>query len=279
MRKTVLLWVLAFIITLASAVYQRLTGPTYPVSGRASFAGREFKYRLARSHGGNSNQPVELKTGDPEIAGDLVWRRFRTDDAWTRVPMQFSDGVLKGELPWQPPAGKLEYRVELSARGQSASVPGAVPVVTRFKGDVPVSILILHVIAMFGGMLLSTRAGLEFLKGAGNLRSLILWTIGFLAVGGAILGPVVQKYAFDAYWTGWPFGTDLTDNKTAVALAAWAGVYFALKHSRRPQLWATVAAVITLAVFMIPHSLLGSELDYKKMDKPTASLSIRILDS
>ncbi len=188
--------------------------------------------------------------------------------------MNFSDGALKGELPWQPPAGKLEFRLELSAPGQSVMVPAAGPVVTRFKGDVPGSVLVLHIIAMFGGMLLSTRAGLEFLSPAGNLRKLTLWTIAFLAVGGAILGPVVQKYAFNAYWTGWPFGTDLTDNKTAVALAAWLGAYVALKRSMRPQVWAAVAAVLTLAVFMIPHSLLGSELDYKKMDTPAAALTI-----
>jgi hypothetical protein len=274
LRRTVLLWGLAFIITLASAVYQRFTGPTYPVSGRVSLAGKELKYRLARSHGGKSNQPVEIKTGDPQITGDILWRRFRTDDPWTRVPMQFSDGVLKGELPWQPPAGKLEYQVELSAPGGAAPLPASGPVVTRFKGDVPVVVLVLHIMAMFGGMLLSTRAGLEFLRPGGNLRRLTLWTICFLAVGGAFLGPLVQKYAFDAYWTGWPFGADLTDNKTAVALLGWIGVYFALKRSRRPQGWATLAAVVTLAVFMIPHSVLGSELDYKKLEKPVAALNL-----
>jgi hypothetical protein len=268
--KTVLLWALAFVLTLASAVYQRLTGPTYPVSGRVALAGREIAFKLTRSHGGKSNQPVEIKSGDPRISGELAWRRYRTDGDWTRVPMQFREGALAAELPWQPPAGKLEYRVELSAGGESVSVPAAGPVVTRFKGEVPVAVLILHVAAMFGGMLLSTRAGLEFLRPGRNLRTLTIWTIGFLIAGGVVLGPVVQKYAFDAYWTGWPFGRDLTDNKTAVALAGWIGVYFALRRSARPQVWAMLAAVLTLAVFMIPHSVLGSELDYKKMESPPA---------
>ena len=31
-------------------------------------------------------------------------------------------------------------------------------------------------------------------------------TFGLIAVGGFILGPIVQKNAFDAYWTGIPFG-------------------------------------------------------------------------
>jgi hypothetical protein len=77
------------------------------------------------------------------------------------------------------------------------------------------------------------------------------------------LGPLVQKYAFGAYWTGWPFGTDLTDNKTAIALIGWAGAFFAMRGSRRPQLWALLASVLLLAVFLIPHSMLGSELKYE----------------
>ena len=37
-----------------------------------------------------------------------------------------------------------------------------------------------------------------------------------LGLGGMILGPIVQKYAFGAYWTGIPFGHDLTDAKNLV---------------------------------------------------------------
>ena len=76
---------------------------------------------------------------------------------------------------------------------------------------------------MFFGMLLSTRAGLEAYSTTPNYGRLILWTVALLTVGGLLLGPIVQKYAFDAFWTGWPFGTDLTDNKDRRGLAGLAG--------------------------------------------------------
>jgi hypothetical protein len=85
-------------------------------------------------------------------------------------------------------------------------------------------------------------------------------------VGGLALGPVVQKYAFDAYWTGWPFGQDLTDNKTAAAFLAWLAAWRYAPRSEHPVRWVVGAALITLAVFLIPHSVLGSQLDYSKMD-------------
>jgi hypothetical protein len=79
-----------------------------------------------------------------------------------------------------------------------------------------------------------------------------------LILGGLVFGPIMQKYAFDAYWTGWPFGGDLTDNKTAVAALAWLCAALALSRSKRPVVWALAAAIIVLVVFLIPHSLLGS---------------------
>ena len=75
-------------------------------------------------------------------------------------------------------------------------------------------------------MLLSNRTGLETLDPAGQSKKYMLWTIGFFWVGGLILGPAVQKYAFDAWWTGIPFGYDLTDNKTLIAMLGWLWAWF-----------------------------------------------------
>lgn len=264
MNRTTWFWVLALIITLAAALYQRRTGPTYPLSGSAELDGRTISYRLDRSHGGETDHRVEVNTGDATVTGLVEWRRWRTAEEWTGVPMVSADGLLSADLPHQPPAGKLEYRVTLRHEGQAVLLPAGGPAVIRFKGDVPLVVLIPHILAMFGAMLLSTRTGLEFFSPSPRLTPLIFWTIGFLAVGGLLLGPVVQKYAFDAYWTGWPFGQDLTDNKTAVALLGWVVAALALSRVRKPAAWALAAAIILFAVYLIPHSVLGSEIDYTK---------------
>jgi hypothetical protein len=262
MNKTLLFWLLAFFITAGAAIYQRMTGPTYPVSGLTPLHGRNISYRLERSHGGPADHVVEIHSGDNTLRGDLIWKRYKTDDPWTVVPMTNTGGVLSGSLPHQLPAGKLMYYVRLEVVGESAVVPPENPVVIRFKGDVPLPILITHVSLMFIGMFFSTRAGMEFFMRERRLERLTYWSLALLGVGGLILGPVVQKYAFDAYWTGWPFGPDLTDNKTAFIVLSWVVAAIALKKSRHPERWALAAAVITLGVYLIPHSLFGSELHY-----------------
>jgi hypothetical protein len=272
MKRTVILWIVAFILTAASAVYQRVTGPTYPLSGNVTLAGTQIKYKLLRSQGGDEDALVRVEVPDPAINGVVHWRRYKTDDPWSVIEMKAVGGALEARLPHQPPAGKLQYMVILMKGGQSAILPNDRVAVLRYKGDVPTAVLIVHVFAMFAAMLLSARAGLEFFNPNPRFMGLIAWTIGFLAFGGLVMGPIVQKYAFDAYWTGWPFGTDLTDNKTFVGLLAWVAAAIAIRKSAKPRVWALGASVFLFVIYLIPHSVLGSELDYSKQKQQTVEL-------
>jgi hypothetical protein len=263
MKQPILFWLLAFVLTAASAIYQRVTGPTYPQRGSVAVGGNTIHYRLERTHAGETPETVRLQTGDVALHGVLSWRHHNSDEEWTRVPMTLQDNELVADLPGQPPAGKLDYQIALMKDEETILVPQDNPVVIRFRGDVPALILIVHISLMFGGMLLSTRTGMEFFAREPNTKKLILWTMLFLFTGGMILGPVVQWYAFGAFWTGWPFGHDLTDNKTAVALLAWIIAWYTLRRSKHPLRWALTASIITLAVFLVPHSVLGSELKYE----------------
>ncbi|MFA6232724.1 MAG: hypothetical protein WC824_00880 [Bacteroidota bacterium] len=285
MTRSILFWVLALVITLASAYYQRTTGPTYPVDGSIRVHDAEVQYSLTRSHGGDGDQPVSLIDPSGSVTGEIVFKRYKTIDQWTRRVLVRSDDLLTGWLPHQMPAGKLEYFVEIDDGNRIMRVPERESVVTRFKGDVPLGVLIPHVIAMFLAMLLSTRAGIESFRRVGKPRKQAMWATGLLVIGGLILGPIVQKYAFGAYWTGFPYGTDLTDNKTLIAFIAWAIALGAIWKpnaiERQPlRRWLVLAAaMITMAVYLIPHSMMGSELDYKKLDEERQRLHPNAFDS
>ncbi len=262
MRSNLSLWIIAFILTSISAVFQRVTGPTYPVSGKVSINGRELFYRLERAHGGPTDHRVSIQTADSTIKGRLEWKKYRSAGPWISVPMIFSRGALFADLPTQPPSGKLVYHIFLDDGSRQVTVPPHGDIVIRFKGIVPPLILIVHIGLMFLGMFVSTRAGLEFFRTDSDLRRLCYWSIGLLAGGGLIFGPIVQRYAFGSYWTGWPVGPDLTDNKTAIIVLAWVAASIALKKSQNPKRWALAAAIITLLLYLVPHSVLGSELEY-----------------
>jgi hypothetical protein len=261
------LWVISFFLVAFAAVYQRMTGPTYPLRCSVTIGGSELHFRLLRSSGSPGDEEIRLSVPDAKIGGFIELRRFRSNDPLTRQELERQGSDLVGRIPHQPPAGKVAYKIGLSDGTQQVWL-AAEPVIIRFKGDVPPLIMIPHIIVMFLAMLFSTRAGLEALLKRPNTARLALWTTITFGLGGIVLGPIVQKIAFGAYWTGWPFGHDLTDDKTVVAFLLWVVALWRLHRNPNARGWALAASVVLFAVYMIPHSVLGSELDYTQMPPP-----------
>jgi hypothetical protein len=54
----------------------------------------------------------------------------------------------------------------------------------------------------------------------------------------------------------------MTDNKTAVAFIFWLVALYMLWKNPEKRGWALVAAIVLFLVYMIPHSMLGSEIDH-----------------
>lgn len=262
-KQTFLLWSVTLIVTFGSVVYQRKTGPTYPVRGQVEIGQSTVPFKLLRSHNSTGDAQMQLEVPDRTIEGSLRWRRYKSHDAWTTEPLVRNDDTLTFAIPKQPPAGKVMYQVTLRRSSQSVPLTPE-PVVIRFKGPVPAWVLIPHILFMFVGMTLATRTALEALFGRKRVFTFSLWTTALLVLGGLILGPIVQKFAFDAFWTGWPFGHDLTDTKTAVAVLFWLVALWRCVKPGRGKIWVILAGLVTLAVYLIPHSVLGSELDYTK---------------
>jgi len=83
MKRSILLWIIAIVLTVLTAAYQRMTGPTYPLSGEITLQGKTIKYALDRSHGGEDDHQIKITTQDENITGILEWKRFKTSDDWT----------------------------------------------------------------------------------------------------------------------------------------------------------------------------------------------------
>jgi hypothetical protein len=269
---------------LGAAVYQRLTGPTNPLRVTMSVADEQIRLRLPRSGTTDRDVRVVVPTGGHDMTARLIWRRYPTDEAFAEVAMRpdlaTAEPALVAALPAQPAAGKLEYRIEVTTPDGTRRIPsleldpvGDPTIVMRYKDPVPGLLLGSHVAAMFFAILIGMRAGLGALVGAPGVRRHAWTALGLMTVGGMILGPFVQKYAFGAYWTGFPWGYDLTDNKTLIMWLAWILACTALARAPRDRplgagrrVVVVAAAVVMSVVYLIPHSLRGSELDYGRVE-------------
>lgn len=255
-------------------IYQRATGPTYLKKVEVELAGKEYKFKLLRSNEIGTACNIQLPIEDKEVTAKIYYKRYKTNDELTVVDMQrkpshkkafFGEGdeieVLTATLPEQPSAGKIQYYIELSKGNEVVAIQKDEPVVVRFKGFVPRYILIPHVLFMIISLFAGTRAGVEAIAGGNKTRLYALITLIVLFIGGLILGPIVQLYAFGELWTGWPFGSDWTDNKTLFAWIFWLIAFVVLKKDPHNRLWPIIAVFVLFAMYMIPHSMGGSELN------------------
>ncbi len=288
---TVLFWVLAVVLMAGSAVYQRITGPTHPLRGSVDIGGQEIQYRLLRTEEIVRDARVTIPAAGMSHLAELHWRRFKAGDKFTGVPMELEhsdagqikillftiDVPAKDEyvayLPAQPMAGKLEYFIDAKDdEGIADRIPAEGNVVIRFKGVVPPWALVPHIFLMFFGVLWGFRTLLEALAGRSGVRWMSWTTFILLTIGGMFFGPLVQLHAFGAWWTGVPFGWDLTDNKTLIMWICWLVAVLFIGWRRVPvkplARWITVlAAIVMLAVYLVPHSMYGSELKYDQLEE------------
>jgi hypothetical protein len=276
--KKFILWVLAFVITVTAAIYQRETGPTYPKKMDVTLNSQLYKLKLVRSLSLDGRPEVKLNISDTAVRAKIYFKRLGSDEEYKSADFHYmiypihsfvmnkifnmnEENGYFAEVPRQPAAGKIQYYFELTDSKGTQTFYRDAPIIIRFKGGVPEYILGPHILFMFLAMLFSTLAGLMSVIKYPAYKKYTTWTLILLIAGGMILGPLVQYYAFGDFWTGIPFGWDLTDNKTLIALIFWIVAVVMNRKKERP-VYTALAAVVLLLVYSIPHSLFGSELNY-----------------
>ena len=254
MRKS-FCWLVAVVITLVLSIYQRMTGPTYPKKVIVELNGGSYKVKLPRS-GVQHDEIILLKDIPSDTKAQLHYRRYPTTNDYTTVDFSLKDNQLQAVLPVQPVAGKLQYYITVGGKDYAADEPPLI----RFRNDVSAGILIPHILFMFAAMLFAVYTFLLVVTRKEYGRWLKI-TVATLFVGGFIFGPLVQHAAFGPWWTGFPYGTDLTDNKTLISFVFFVAALATLKWKYNK--WVVCLAVLVMiVVFTIPHSAYGSEYDY-----------------
>ena len=275
--RSPLLWILSAAMAVASFYFQNRTGPTYPLRGTVETERGPVAFTFLRSEEIGTGLQIMLKEPVPAgLAGSVKWRRYKSNDSWAQTPMAAGSfrftrrgdaeeirglGVVLPSLPER--AGKYEYFVFIDDGTGPRSVTGEKPIFARYKAPVPRTVLLPHILAIFLSMTLALRTGFQALSGR-PLKGLLWATIGSLLAGAFVLGPIVQHYAFGVWWSGVPFGYDWTDNKVLVELAAWVVAAAMLGKPHRARAAVLIATLVTLAIYLIPHSVFGSEYDYTK---------------
>lgn len=276
---SLVLWILSVVLTLGSVLFQERTGPTYPLKGEFATASGTVRFHFSRSETiGNTLNIMVFDPVPENFRGHVKFRRFKSNDEWriadfSAVSEAFSftrhgrSETAKGKgvrLPsLQERAGKYEYFVCLGdARAEPLSVTGDKAILARYKAAVPGWAIAIHVLLIFAALILAVRTVLEAMID-GQYKGFLWATVIVLLLGGFGFGPLVQRYAFGVWWSGIPYGHDWTDNKVLVELVFWVAALFLNRGEKRNRGAVFLAGLVTLFVYFIPHSIFGSEFDYR----------------
>lgn len=266
--KLTSLWILAFLISVLVFVFQKQTGPTYPFKGKYEYNQHLYKYKLERSSE-NLNDALIKLSAPQGSSGLLYYQRFNSDDEWKATRMRYENDHLVGFIPKQAAAGKMKYYIVLNLKDYQMRIPEKSNIILRFKGHVPMGLLIPHILFMVISVLVVIKSCLDVLF---NLTSAkVNFAVGTVSmvIGGMLLGPIIQRLAFGDWWTGWPFGGDWTDSKVGFMmiillignLIIWTKNRISSKVVIKTAIIFSTLAM--LVIYMIPHSFRGSNLDYK----------------
>jgi len=203
----------------------------------------------------------------------LLRARLKGTKGWEIYPL---DEIVAGDngaahlrfvLPGFPWTSRVYYQfVTPESNGSHRVVltcDDGEPMMIKFKGPVPAVVLIPHILLMFAGICLLMRCmwgAVDLIRDSARAHTtarFAWWAFAAMFIGGVPIGFMMNYYAFDVIWEAVPFGSDITDNKTQVALIFWglAAIFLTRRPGRHAGIFAVGAGALSLGMYLIPHSL------------------------
>ena len=277
MRKRVLAGIL---ITLVIFVVARRMTINKPSEVEWTGDGTRISHWTVYEQVGPGQPEIILQVEPPTEIDASVLHRVPGTEAFDTVGMsEISSGVWSARLPAGQKGDRLEYgfrivRTEESEAGTSIATSQTGYYLIKYKGEVSVTVLGLHILCMFAAFFFIVEA----IIGAFNMLVMkedreftvaqTRWVLLFSVLGGIPLGFALNWQRFGVLWEAFPFGTDITDNKTQLIIIFWIIIAalswksFACRRTGRdaagPGTFAIaviIASVLSLFLYLVPHSL------------------------
>jgi len=281
----------AVVLTLIMVIAARRYGPSHRYEVTGGTDRFSLYHKAPRGHDGEGPALIELmvKLNDIEISDlvlEMTGKVKGASEEETFLPASTEkagpewDYTCIFEIPHKPVTTRYHYKFQGRQKGDDSTKvvitqDNGDPMMVKFKGPVPSWILIPHILAMFAGLFLLIWSSLYSIslmsknqkspndeadpKSEAGRSSCILawWAFAVLFIGGVPIGFAMNYYAFDVYWEAWPFGGDVTDNKTQIALIIWGAATLGLTFKKNPKtgLATVIAGILVLMIYLVPHSL------------------------
>ena len=266
------------VLTLVLLMGARQLSKRNPVDLAAEGSGIKLRHRTVTEQVG-PGQPLVAARVEPAQRAELVVRWVSPPSSTiVAIPMmRVEPDRYQAYLPDLRKGARLRYWISaVNVEGAKLRLPNDPGrfVTLKFKGTASMGVLIAHIAFMFGAfffMVMSFFGAIRILRGLEGTRSTVnaaRWVLILSFIGGWPLGFILNHQTFGSLWEGYPFGYDITDNKTQVIFLLWlVSLLFAWgsftgagegkdRLGARPFAYAILASfLVSLALFILPHSM------------------------
>jgi hypothetical protein len=247
MKQVIILWLSALIITFLSGYFESILSTYYPITGTIGINGMKVSYKFDKVFRGKEDYTVMIRTDLRDLQGKLKWQIEDNKHIRNTVQMISGNEILYAEIPKQHPKTIVRYEVELISGDSTYILPQCK---IKFLGEVPPMIMFLFYFSLFGGLLLSTRTGMEYFNENQKIKKLSLFTVTFFFVLTIAVNPLKKSYELEAINKTVPPITGLFDYQSLILLFIWIVGMVVVFKSKNPKPAALVLSIITILIFL-----------------------------
>src|ERR1035437_5937340 len=262
MKKNIILWLGAIIITFLTGYMHNVTGPDYPVSGTIGIEGKMVTFKFDKIYRGNDNYKVFLRSDVKDIKAFLLWKDVsanassglpandKISSAWQREMMADSGSLIKGTIPKHNPGEKVAYRVELNYGGKQYFLPEDKPVIIMFQGHVNPGIMQIFYFVLFGGLILAVRTGLEAFNDNRRIGMYTIFTLIFFFLYAICVVPLKSTYELNALNHFVPTVSSIITYQSITLLLLWIIGLTLIFNFKKNKIILLLISSLTLIIYI-----------------------------
>lgn len=278
MVKRIIRIIIGVVLMLVLLTISRKMSTRNPEDIVVSHGKLEIRHKTVTEQIGWEKPIVELQLNRFEDCNCRIILRSSESSVLRRSFMHYEGfGRFSFKVPNLDKGKRFEYAFEVTtATKEKIRVPSDPErfFLIKYKGKVSRVVIYLHIIFMFGAfyyMIQSLFSAIGILTGRASKTEAVRmtrWVLICSFIGGWPLGIILNYQAFGVIYEAFPFGYDVTDNKTQLMFLFWLlsallvrGSFFSSDESRDRlgsrgfAVAVIVSFVVSLALFLIPHSI------------------------
>ncbi|NWF90623.1 MAG: hypothetical protein HXY50_14320 [Ignavibacteriaceae bacterium] len=250
MKQAVILWLSAIVITFISGFIQNRISPDYPISGVISIEGEEVSYLFKKFHRKLEDFEIILRTKKSDLNAFVKWKKKNENDIWYIDSMKYSNSGLAAKIPTQSPLTEVIFKIILTTKNKTFTLPKAGYVNLTFLGAAPKSITIHYYFTLFFGLLLAVRAGLEAFSHKPRFRLYSIFTLISFFSCALIFAPIQRAYEMGIVGRSVPPAEKIFELWLLLLVGYWILTLVLSSFTKYSKFCVSLAAVLTILNFV-----------------------------